>query len=242
MKKIKIITLALVAFIFSSCEKETTTGGLSQVTNYPIITVDGANPIFLPKGTAFVEPGVTATEDGAEIDVVTSGSGAYRGGAAVNEEMPDRYDVVYTATNKDGYDGTAGRTVYVIETGDMVDNIAGLYKSTIVRNGESKFSDLGYVIVYKNDDGTYGMSCAIGSYYENGVGYGATFNAPATIEANDIASNDFTFAPTSVTYAGWPWAINITNMAVDAGAKTITMTAVWDIGYTFEVTLTQVEI
>ena len=50
----------------------------------------------------------------------------------------------------------------------MVDNIAGLYKSTIVRNDELKFSDLGYVIVYKNDDGTYGMSCAIGSYYENG--------------------------------------------------------------------------
>ena len=242
MKNIKIITLALVAFIFSSCEKETTTGGLSSVTNYPIITVDGANPMFIPIGTAYEEPGVTATEDGAEIPVVTSGSGVYRGNAAVNVDKPDRYDVVYTATNKDGYDGTSGRTVYVVETGNLVDNISGLYKSTIIRNGDLRFTDVGYVIVYKNDDGTYGMSCAIGSYYENGVGYGKTFNAPAVIEANDIGTNDFTFSPTSVTYAGWPWAINITNMAVDAGAKTITMTAVWDIGYTFEVTLTQVEI
>jgi hypothetical protein len=31
-------------------------------------------------------------------------------------------------------------------------------------------------------------------------------------------------------------------MVVDAGAKTITMTSVWDAGFTFEVTLTQVEI
>lgn len=242
MKKINIILLALIALIFSSCEKEKTSEGLASVTNYPIITVDGDNPIFLPKGTAFEDPGVVATEDGNEINVVTSGKGAYRGYDAVDENRPDRYDLVYTATNKDGYDGMSGRTVYVVETGDLVNDISGLYKSTIVRNGAPKFSDLGYVIIYKNDDGSYGMSCAIGSYYENGIGYGETFNAPATFEANDISANDFTFSPTSVTYAGWPWAINISNMTVDANAKTINMTSVWDVGYTFEVLLTQVEI
>ena len=67
MKKINIILLALIALIFSSCEKEKTSEGLASVTNYPIITVDGDNPIFLPKGTAFEDPGVVATEDGNEI-------------------------------------------------------------------------------------------------------------------------------------------------------------------------------
>jgi hypothetical protein len=40
-----------------------------------------------------------------------------------DENRPDRYDVVYTATNKDGYDGMSGRTVYVVETGDLVNDI-----------------------------------------------------------------------------------------------------------------------
>lgn len=241
MKKFNILTLGLALLIFAGCEKETT-GGLSRVTNYPIFTVSGDNPLFLPLGTAYNEPGATAKEGDDFIDVETVVNGDYRGGSTLDENVSDRYQVTYSAENKDGFTGSASRTVYVVETGDLVNSISGLYTSTIVRNGVPRFSNLKYVLVWENTDGTYGMSCGIGAYYEIGTAYGLGFNAPASITANDISSNDFTIPTFQSAYGGWPWAMNTTDLTVDAGAKKINMTTVWDIGYTFEVELTQVQI
>jgi len=241
MKKLSILFLGLAFLTFSACEKETTEG-LATVTNYPLFTMEGDNPMFLELGTAYTEPGVIAKEGETEIDVETSWAGAYQGGSSFDANVADCYTVTYTATNKDGYDGNSTRRVYLAKTGDLVNSIEGLYTSTIVRNGALRFTDLGYVLIYKNADGSYGLSCSIGGYYEIGTGYGATFNAPGVIVANDISANDFTFSPTSVTYGGWPWAINTTDMVVDAANKTINLTSVWDIGYTFEVELTQVQL
>lgn len=230
----------IVAFAISSCDKETTEG-LSSVTNYPLITMDGDNPTFVAKGASFVDPGVMATENGAEIDVVTTASGAYRGGSTLDVNVSDWYDVTYTATNKDGFDGTAHRDVYVVETGDLVNSIEGLYTCTVIRNGttSAQYTDMEYVLVWKKDDGTYEMSCGIGAYYQLGRGYGNGYRSGgAVIKANDISANDFEF--TTFQNNGFKGDTDISTMTVDPVTKTISYTSEWAFGYTFEVVLTQV--
>ncbi len=245
MKKISLIITGLAIIFLSACEEDTT-AGLSKVTNYPLINVAGANPVFLAKGDTYTEPGVTATEGGAEIDVVTTANGAYRGGTELDTDVSDCYNVTYTATNVDGFDGTANRTVYVVETGDLVSSIEGLYTCDLERthpvNATRNQNGNSFILIYKNDDGTYGMSCGIGGYYEIGVGYGVGFHAPCTITANDIAANDFTIEDFTSAYGGWPWPYTMNSFTVDAANKKINFVSEWAIGYTFTCELTQVQL
>lgn len=236
----KLIILVIVAFAFGSCEKETT-AGLSRVTNYPLFDVKGGSTVFVAKGETFEDPGVIATENGSEIPVVSSVSGAYRGGTSVDPAVSDCYDVAYKATNKDGFDGTTHRTVYVVETGDMVNSIEGLYTSTIVRNGQLRFSDLEYVLVWKNDDGTYEFSCGFGAYYEIGTAYGLGYKSGGCIvTANDISANDFSI--TDFSNDGFGGEITDAKLTVDPVSKKMVLTSEWSFGFSWEVELTQVQL
>lgn len=246
MKTFKtVLALAFLGVFFTACDKDTT-GDVARETQYPLFEKTGADVIFLEEGSTFTEPGIKATEGGATIDVETTASGYYRGTPSLDASKADLYNITYKATNKDGYAGTDTRQVWVAKTGDLVNSIEGLYTATIVRNGQLRFSDVEYVLIYKNSDGTYTITCALGSYYEYGVGYtpsfGLPFHAPVKITANDIGSNDFSFETSRVQYSGWPEAVNMQSMTVDAGNKKINFETVWDAGFTFEVELTQVEI
>jgi hypothetical protein len=240
MKKINLILLGLAFLGFSACEKENTEG-LSRVTNYPLFDVSGSSTVYVEEGGSFTEPGVVATENGEEIEVTTTASGAYRGGNILDLNKADRYNLTYKATNADGFDGSASRTVWVYKTGDLTSSIEGLYTSTIVRNGQLRFSNLENVLIWKNDDGTYELSCGFGAYYEIGTNYGLGYKSGgAVITANDIATNDFSFTPFSND--GFGGACEMTSMTVDAANKTVSFVVEWSFGYTFEVELTQVEL
>ncbi|MBG00079.1 MAG: hypothetical protein CMI36_13875 [Owenweeksia sp.] len=241
-KSLLITAFLFCGMLFTSCEKEESSANVSKVTNYPTFDMQGAATIFLEKGTPFNEPGVTATEGGEEIEVRTSVRGKYRGGNTLDENVSDYYPITYSATNKDGFEGSVTRDVYVVETGDLVNSIAGLYTSTVVRNGSSsaQYTDMEYVMVWQNSDGSYGISDGIGAYYSIGRAYGPAYRAPAKVEANDISANDFTYFPFTVgTFGG---VCTMSAMVADPGANTLDFTTVWDAGYTFEVTLNQVEI
>ncbi len=238
MKTFKIIIAILAVGVFASCEK-VTTGDVARETQYPLFEVEGDDPMFLALGTPFVEPGVNATEGSNNIAVKTTVLGAYRGGTTVDANVSDCYDLTYSATNKDGFEGTASRRVYVVETGDLVTNIAGLYTSTIVRNGALRFSNLKYVLIWKNSDGTYELSCGFGAYYQIGTNYGLGYKSSgAVITANNIPLNDFTI--TDFSNDGFGGAVTNAAMTVDPINKKINFSCDWSFGYTFEVELTQV--
>src|SRR6476646_3046589 len=131
MKKIFLFLCA--AAMLSSCSEENT-GGVSRITNYPTFALVGDNVIFVHQGDAFVDPGVTVTEGSAEIPYTTSVSGAFQGGTTLDTSVPDIYTITYTATNQDGFSGSTTRTVIVADTGDLINDISGLYTSTVVRN------------------------------------------------------------------------------------------------------------
>jgi hypothetical protein len=148
---------------------------------------------------------------------------------------------------KDGYPGSVEREVYIVSTGDLVNNIEGLYTAKITRKPTqglvSSGAVLSYIMIRKVDATTYELSDGIGGYYDLGRLYGPAYRATgATIIANDITANDFTPGP-SFSVGAFGGVADIVSFSVDAGAKTITFETDWDGGpYAFIVTLTQVNI
>ncbi len=112
MKKISIIILALF-FLIVSCNKDKINNtdeqvGISKVTNYPIITVEGDNIIVLANGSSFTDPGVSAKAGTSDVPVTTDGS--------VNTLKDGIYTLKYSAVNTDGFSASASRTVVIYTT------------------------------------------------------------------------------------------------------------------------------
>ena len=243
MKNLRIIYLltAVLAFALSGCEKKY--DELYRTTYYPSFEMTGDEVVFNPFGTNFTDPGIKATEAGKEIPVTTVISGDFFGGTSFNANAADRYLYTYTATNSDGYAASSSRLVYNVNTGDLVNSIEGLYTSTVVRNKvvNKQYADMKYVMIAKTAANTYVLSDAIGGYYDIGRSYGAAYRAPGmTVTSSNIPGNSFTFGNAEVGSFGG--AVTMNSMTVDAAAKTIVFESSWDAGYTFVVTLKQVQL
>jgi len=238
----KKLVLFLVAGLLSISCSEDTTGDVSRITNYPQFTLLGDEVIYLQKGDEFIDPGVIVTEGGVEIPYTTSITGSYRGGTTLNTNVVDVYNIIYSAVNQDGFSGSISRTVIVYENSDLITSIAGLYKSTVVRNGASsaQYTNMEYVLVWKNDDGTYGMSDGIGGYYDLGRAYGSGYAAgPVTITAIDIPTNSFAPIPSFGVGAFGGVAV-MSGLTADPSTNKLSFSTTWDSGYTFVVTMTKV--
>lgn len=247
MKVLKnlIYMIPLGLLVVTSC-RELESEGVSKTTTYPTFTYNGDEVLYVEVGDTYTDPGVTAQEGENEIPVSTSVQGTYfvgSTGSTLDTTTPDLYTITYSATNSDGFDGLVYRTVYVAGLGNLTDNLEGLYTSTVVRNGTAaaQYNNMKYVFIVKTGENTYELSDGIGGYYDIGRAYGAGYAAAgATFTANDIESNDFTFGP-AFGVGAFGGSAELTSMSVDAGAKTVHFITVWDSGYTFDVTLKQVQ-
>jgi hypothetical protein len=87
-------------------------------TTAPVITVLGDNPLTLPVGSTFNDPGATALDsvDGV-VAVNTSGS--------VNTAAPGAYTITYSASDATGNEDTATRTVNVVDVTPPVIAVTG---------------------------------------------------------------------------------------------------------------------
>src|SRR5690606_17499652 len=176
-------------------------------------------------------------------------SGLYRGGTTLDTNVDDVYTITYTATNQDGFSGSATRTVIVADTGDLVTNIAGLYRTTVFRNGTQPasnpqdYTNREWILIWQNDDGTYGISDAFGGWYLYGRAIPGSETPGTIIVANNIPANDFEFPGTQTnTYFGG--SSEMTQMTVDPSTNSIDFTTVWNTTppvtvYTFTVHLVQ---
>lgn len=243
MKNQRIIYLltVLLAFAFSGCQKEYE--DLYRVTYYPNFEMTGDEVIFNPFGTNFTDPGVKATEGDKDIPVTTTISGDFFGATSFSANAADRYLFTYSATNSDGYEATTSRLVYNVKTGDLVNSIEGLYTATVARNKvvTAQYTDMEYIMITKTAANTYVLSDAIGGYYDIGRAYGAAYRAPGmTVTSTNIPGNSFTFGTSEVGSFGG--AVTMKSMTVNAATKTIVFESDWDSGYTFVVTLKQVQL
>jgi hypothetical protein len=245
MKKIQYLTLIVAsAFAVFSCDEDSE--GVSRITHYPVITLNGDDQLFIDKGAEYTEPGGVALEGESEITLDVDYTGTYFTGPVSNIDtsIPDVYSATYTAINKDGFPGVATRTIYVAGQGDLTTNLEGLYTATVVRNGvvSPQYQNLEYVIIAKTGANTYQLSDGIAGYYDLGRLYGPGYAAlDATFTANNIATDNFTFGP-AFGVGAFGGVATITSMDVNEVTKTIHYVVEWDAGpYTFDITLKQVQ-
>ncbi|SNR45593.1 protein of unknown function [Lutibacter agarilyticus] len=245
MKYLNII-LTLFVTVLVSCSVDST-GGVSSVTDYPIITLNGDEVVYIEQGSTYNEQGAIAMEGENEIPTeITYSSGSYYGNSGVDTNTPDQYTVSYSAVNADGFAGNALRTVWVVPaTGDLVNSIEGLYTADAQRaptfTPSSQYQDMEYVIITKTGGNTYSITHAIGGYYDMGRGYGPGYAAAgAIITANDIPSNDFSIS--QAVFPIWGNTVDVTEFTVDPTTKMITFTGDGNFGNgTFKVQLKQVQ-
>lgn len=240
MKKMYKYSLILVALASIMACSTDSTNDVSDITNFAVFELEGDSEILLNLGDEYVEPGASATVEGTPVDVTTSSVGLFNGGS-LDTNVPDIYTVSYSAFNPDGFEAAATRNVIVADTGNLIDNISGLYVATVVRNGSAdpQYAGLEYVLIWENSDGTFELSDGIGGYYHYGRGYGVGYAARgATVTVNGL--NDYSFGSTFGVGA-FGGVAEMTEMTVDPDAKTIDFVTDWDAGYIFAVHLEQVQ-
>ena len=228
----------------TACEKKYETENLTtRTTYYAVFDMVGETFYTIPLGGDYADEGCTATEDGAPLTVDVSTAGTYTGysGTDIDVNVADQYVTSYAAENSDGYSIAAEREIWVAEAGDFVDNIAGLYTSTIYRDDALAFEGVQFILIWKTGENTYEISDAAGGYYYLGRAYGYGYAAQgAVITVNDIPSNDYSI--TDGVFPIWGNVITIADFTVNADSKTITFNGNADFGSVFTVTLTQVQL
>ena len=138
------MALTLVAV---SCEK--TTEGLTGITYYPVITLNGDyGVVYL--GGAYEDPGCVAIMNGEDVTSQVTVSNN------IDPNQIGEYSVTYSVVNEQGFSATAARTVYVV----LEDSIENIYFAVV--NGSI---DGGTVYVLDNGDGTYHVTDVCGGFY-----------------------------------------------------------------------------
>jgi hypothetical protein len=113
MKKLISILMLSSVMVFTSCDKDEinntdTQVGRSDVTFYPILTLNGSQYMAIPLNGTWTDPGAVAKEGATTIQYTTSGT--------VNVAAVGVYAITYTATNKDGFPASKTRFVAVYST------------------------------------------------------------------------------------------------------------------------------
>lgn len=200
--------------------------GLSSITSYAVITLNGDDLMVIEKGSSFSDPGCTATMAGEDV------SSQVKTSSNLNTNQVGFYDVVYTVVNSDGFPASTSRKVCVVDR----KNFASAYLSE-AQYGSRHYYDLP-VIIKDNGDGTYTIDDIAGGFYAYGryPGYPYDFSLEAVIKLNA----DNTVELVDCDGGNWYWGdpIAITSGTYDPETGTVTLVEDFD-GTPMYVTLTK---
>lgn len=193
MKKIIYsIIMALPILFLGSCEKESE--GVTRITYYPVLILDGDETVIVNQGGSYVEPGYSATLNGQDVTsevVVNDNIDATKSGV---------YSVKYKITNSDGFSSSASRTIIVLNPNDDVEGIYAVdpnstrdYGGTIAKYGKP------YEFLVFNRGSYYEFDDIIAGWYAQRAGYGSKYAMSAEVE---IAA-DGTMTLNDSFIAGW---------------------------------------
>lgn len=193
MKKSIILALAsfVVALGFVGC-KDVTSEGLTGITYYASIEIIGDAVCYADLGEPYVDEGCICTLEGEEVEATVTNT--------VDSNTAGIYSVTYSYTNEDGFTSSTSRTVYVSAPDGTICDAAyltvqpGTYREYYNSDGSvySTTSYSGYSILFLHlGDDEYYVSCLIGAYYEQGVGYGSSYAMKGYIQLNADNSIDF---------------------------------------------------
>lgn len=135
MKKIFISLFIIVSAVLVSCEKDDS-AGVSKVTNYPEVTINGDALVVIDAGTTYTDEGAAAFAGATELEVATEGS--------VDSNTPGVYKITYSATNEDGFPASVTRTIIVMSTAPSAYNLEGTFFRSGNANNVVRLSDRVY--------------------------------------------------------------------------------------------------
>ena len=167
MKKFIPLFYSLLAVLFFACNKNEIHNtedkvGISRVTQFPVLTLNGDRYMTIEVGGTFTDPGIVATEGGATIPYTTDGS--------VNAGEVGVYNITYTAVNKDGFPASLTRTVvvYSTEASAAGNDLSGTYvrSSNGVESTWTKIAPGVYTVV--NPGGALGVNLTVVVFNQTG--------------------------------------------------------------------------
>ena len=218
-KNIFYIMLLLLtsAVTFTSCDNDSS-AGVTRITYYPVLTLNGDATMYADKGASFTDPGCAAEMNGEDISsqVVVSGT--------VNTAKSGVYTLTYSATNADGFSASASRTVIVTDPTDAKEGVfysdANSYRDY---SGQKAFGASYEIVITNNDDGTYHVSDLLGGWYSQRAGYGTNYN----MEGDVTIADDGTMTLENSHIAGWGDGLVDFSGKFDAATSSYT----WDAEY-----------
>jgi hypothetical protein len=166
MKKFIPLFYSLLAVLFVACNKDEIHNtedqvGISKVTHFPVLTLNGDRYMTIEVGGTFTDPGIIATEGGADIPYTTDGS--------VNTGEVGVYDLTYSAVNKDGFPASLTRTVviYSTESSGAANDLSGTYiRTNGVPSTWTKIAPGVYTVL--NPGGATGVNLTVVAFNQTG--------------------------------------------------------------------------
>lgn len=231
MKKIIFsIMMALPVLFLGSCEKESE--GLTRITYYPVLTLDGDETVIVNKGGSYVEPGYSASLNGEDV------TSQVQVDNSIDPTKSGIYSVDYKITNSDGFSSVASRKVIVLDATDAVEGIYAIDPNSI-RNYSGNIVKFGkpFEFIVFNRGTYYEFTDLIGGWYEQRAGYGSKY----AMKANVAIATDGTMTLISSLVPGWGDSAD--GMGADSKYDFTTHTFTYSVDYaevmTFNITATR---
>ena len=205
MKKIIFsIMMTLPVLFLGSCEKESE--GLTRITYYPVLTLDGDETVIVNIGGSYVEPGYSASLNGEDV------TSQVKVDDDIDPTTSGVYSVDYSITNSDGFSSTASRTIIVLDATDPVEGIYAVDKKSY-RDYNGKKVEYGkeYEFLVFNRGAYYEFNDLFAGWYEQRAGYGSNYAMTAKVTLAD----DGTMTLLSSFLKGWGDSAN----GLGAGSK-----------------------
>jgi len=156
------LILVSVLFLFA-CEKETE--GISRVTFYTDLQLNGPSEMSVKQGVSYVDPGYVAIENEEDVTDKVQVVGT------VDTSTPGAYRLTYVATNLDGFQKTVNRLVFVVPANTSTVDVTGTYKGQ--RIGRAEAADA--CVITSLSNGVFKATDFFGGFYNLVVGYGAAY-------------------------------------------------------------------
>ena len=230
-----IVALALLTFGFTACEKQS--AGLTSITYYAEITMEGDSYMVIAKGSQFVDPGVSATMAGQDVtsrltitsDVDTSTSGIYH--------------VNYTMVNDDGFESSATRTVVVLDLSDPIEGFWRVDQANSYRiydgGAPGAYKGAFEFLILKDPRGIYYVEDLMAGWYAQGAGYGSNYAMKAYVSI----AEDGAISLLASSVPGWgDEADGLSDGLYDAATNTISYVLYYAEVIEFHVTINKIDL
>jgi len=223
--KFKYILISLLFVSLFACKKGDSFD-VSKVTTFA--TFEFEPTVILAKGSSY-NPTVVAKE--GEKSIPTNQIGT------VDVNSVGVYEIVFSATNTEGYDGTATQTVIVYDPAAPDIDLSGNYSSSIVRteaDGSTPRNRSAETNITKIANGVFYVDCLLGGFYSiaGGIGPTASMTGYISLESDLTITNLQSFVPY------WEDGLeDFQNGSYDEGAGTLYWEAYYAAGDIFHVTL-----